>query len=662
MLNKRSRLILLEIIKKKYVSIRDLAKKMHVSQRTIRLDLQDIEYFLKVKKIAPLVYDSKGGIRIDYDNKVFNVLYELINQQDIVTSSYSPEDRMLELLYYISMSLIPLKIDDLADQLLVSKSTVVKDLEKIKSIYHTEMFSIQGTFEGMIIVGDELKIRQTIINNYIHSMDKDAVVDIAKFLYDDKHKIVYRVYWRLFESSYIPFITECVEIIKNSLIIQLSDIQFIQTVAHLSMMFKRIAMGRQITVSNPLYDTSIVDSVVDILHQKFRSYFNQDILETEKQYLRYIIYSISYDLYIIDHQNIVNDIENDVNDIIKIMKDKLKISDESDPVMYDGLIKELKLIKVHQILGIASPKNIITLNNQMYKDIYQQLEKTVKEINRSDLQRLNPDELWRIAYYFIDAYQRERQNKKQRIIIVSDKSQEVISILKNRLYSLFNIEIVAASYPLQAQGIIKRIEFDYVISTLDIGFEGYKVLRIHPLLSDDNIMFLKAYLSTHTQKTNQYNKFSYVEPWQLIDQSMVRINTTHELVEDIIKDIYSSLYSSGCILEQYGQLLLHNLRKMNDYTFLNDGVVFINVRIHELTKKTAIILLKNKKPVMINRSGVKADIFMVMVTKDNSQHYKVAAQVLKTLRNNADVLKIRNSTDINTIRDILKGENNEYSN
>ena len=47
MIGKRARSIILEIIKKGEVKIQDLSGKYHVSERTIRSDLEEIDYFFE---------------------------------------------------------------------------------------------------------------------------------------------------------------------------------------------------------------------------------------------------------------------------------------------------------------------------------------------------------------------------------------------------------------------------------------------------------------------------------------------------------------------------------------------------------------------------------------------------------------------------------------
>lgn len=54
------------------------------------------------------------------------LIYRLINESRVVTASYSPDERLLELFYRLAMAKEPVRLTDLAEQLLVSKSTIVR--------------------------------------------------------------------------------------------------------------------------------------------------------------------------------------------------------------------------------------------------------------------------------------------------------------------------------------------------------------------------------------------------------------------------------------------------------------------------------------------------------------------------------------------------------
>lgn len=310
-------MILLEIIKRKHLKIKDISKIMHVSQRTIRMDIEEIDYFLKIKKFDPLYKDAKNGISIIQDNQRISLLYSLINEKDVVTASYLPEERILDIIYQIAMSETPIKIEQFSNSLQVSKSTIVKDIEKAKSIFSYENFELIGTLEGMLLKSDEFTLRSILVNTYIYSMDKAAILDINKLLKHADDQVTFRVYWRIFENSDLLFINDCANYIENSLSIQLSDLKYSLLCGHLAMMIKRIKMNKQI-INEFYYEKSIINPLVDLVFEKMKKYLNININNSEKKYLKYLIYTCSYETYLIDSGIENCNVENITNKIIKI--------------------------------------------------------------------------------------------------------------------------------------------------------------------------------------------------------------------------------------------------------------------------------------------------------------------------------------------------------
>lgn len=148
MISKRARSIILEILKKDEVKIQELSNRFHVSERTIRSDLEEIDFFLKEHGCNAIERKNRGMVSIAGDDAVSMLVYQLINEHKIVITSYSPQERLLEIFYLLAVSDAPLKLEDLAECLFVSKSTVVKDLETLKLLYEEFDLCFLGTHEA----------------------------------------------------------------------------------------------------------------------------------------------------------------------------------------------------------------------------------------------------------------------------------------------------------------------------------------------------------------------------------------------------------------------------------------------------------------------------------------------------------------------------------
>lgn len=114
-ITKRCRNIILEIIKKESVKQSELARLFKVSERTIRSDIDEINYFLNTNSFAPLYKNKNKEITFKTDENKLQLIYCLINKNDIVKGSYTKEERILELMYLLCQEKQPIKLEKIAD-------------------------------------------------------------------------------------------------------------------------------------------------------------------------------------------------------------------------------------------------------------------------------------------------------------------------------------------------------------------------------------------------------------------------------------------------------------------------------------------------------------------------------------------------------------------
>lgn len=152
-MKKRSTEILQGLIKenaKKY-SISKLAKDYKVTQRTLRNDLAEINDFLRDINQTEIFFDEDGILEIgpDFDSEqVEQRLYEM----DIYIYKLSPEERRMFILVSLLQNKGYTKIQKLAEELYVSRITILSDFEFIKE--YLDGFGIQiisDTGKGIMI-------------------------------------------------------------------------------------------------------------------------------------------------------------------------------------------------------------------------------------------------------------------------------------------------------------------------------------------------------------------------------------------------------------------------------------------------------------------------------------------------------------------------------
>lgn len=588
MISKRSRGIILEIFKQGVIKTSELAVMFKVSERTIRMDLEEIDYFLKCNGYDTLLRYGKKGISFQETNMSTSLIYKLINQKDVVTASYSKEERLLEILYVLGIRSHPMKIEELAEELLVSKSTIVKDLERLKMLLEKEKFQIQGSLDGIELVGDESTIRSWIVKQFIETMDKQTVVDIVKLVNGKDEIITYKVYWRLFEKIDLIFVTHVTEVLKSMLCAHLSDSLYLQILGNLCFMMKRVQIKKEVNFGQISYRSNISRIVVEKLFVMMSKQI--PIRETEKIFLQYIVHIALPVVYEIENPDYQKEIAEHAKELVHRMSVYMKYQDQS--VLYNDICEEMLFMRIEDELMIPVLKNVVEIHEKEYEDMYIKIKEEVTWLSFLHHQ-VNNDDYWRIAWHFIA--NRQQPYLRQNVLIVSDKSKSLITILIRKLKKMFDIEIIGICSYSQLEKYMDSYPVDCIVSTMKLPNE-LNAIRVHPLLNEKDIQFLKQFLATHQHTV----PMRIHEPFQ---NYYYKEDSTNLL--DIIKHVDKQLLKYNIMNVSCLKELNINIKKLKEEYMIQGNILIISIRNHEFIKQNAVIIAELDKVCLINSCEIQ---------------------------------------------------------
>ncbi|MDD6459160.1 transcription antiterminator [Absicoccus porci] len=157
------------------LSIDLLAQKLSVSDRTIRNDIKTINETLGDSGI---IETDQGicSLRI-FDVDSFQTAYSHIIATDDLMNS--PSRRMDYIFGKLMFSFSPVLTDDLAYEMNVGRTTLIKDLKKLRKTIEPYNLSIIGkTSQGLILQGSEINIRRYVIENCYDALFNDYPIDL----------------------------------------------------------------------------------------------------------------------------------------------------------------------------------------------------------------------------------------------------------------------------------------------------------------------------------------------------------------------------------------------------------------------------------------------------------------------------------------------------
>ena len=181
----RKRKIIIELLSAKdYLTIKDLAEICHVSARSIRYDLDDIEPWLNSKELS-LERKAGKGVRIVASGSIPDILFN--SDYDIVPSSQEIQKRILQFLFQ-HQRFVPIR--ELSDYICVGRNTINSELEKLrKSIcqFNLELEIKPGL--GIQLTGAESDFRKCIVRSHIVLFADTEVKNIeAGHNYETEHE------------------------------------------------------------------------------------------------------------------------------------------------------------------------------------------------------------------------------------------------------------------------------------------------------------------------------------------------------------------------------------------------------------------------------------------------------------------------------------------
>ncbi|MBX0319411.1 HTH domain-containing protein [Shouchella clausii] len=146
-----------EIVRHKgYVPVKSLSETFQVSARTIRYALEEIDDYLRDHQQPPLKRNRKKGVYYDCDQEV---LHKLLGSDTLHFPDAADREAFLVFAFFYAEEKVT--VPSICEHLLVSKSTVDKDIQRLRTELLADNLRIDSLpKEGFAVVGSEFAKRR----------------------------------------------------------------------------------------------------------------------------------------------------------------------------------------------------------------------------------------------------------------------------------------------------------------------------------------------------------------------------------------------------------------------------------------------------------------------------------------------------------------------
>ncbi len=626
-LNERQNSILKYLYNKKdYTTINEISKEFKVSVRTIRYDLDNIEYTLKDNEKISLVRTPRYGIKLEFKGKrdilTFSSIFDCVEIN-------SPEDRVI----FIAINLLigNSKVEELSNMLSISKNTVVSDLKKAKEILNNLRINvISKAYVGTCIEGDEEDIRYAFINLYYKISNSDNY-KLLKMIIDD------------FDSIKAD-IEERIHKIESRLSLEYSDTSFKELIIIIMYCFIRMGEYSDFSYSDKYIQEKEQEEEFDAIQDAFADKTND---KKEICYLMKWFKSAKVMSFINDK----SDVKMDGNKYLamRIIEDMEKYTG----IDYSNDFDFVNSVVMHFSVAMYRMQNNFKIENPLKEDIkmrlgiiYQITEDVMKKYESEIGVEFPDDEVSYMAMHFGAAFERKTQEIfDTKALIVCNSGLATAGLLSARMEVMLpQIQVEGVCRLNNLEDELKNKDVDIIISTVPIRNTDIEYVEVNPMLNIDDVLKLKKLAFNNVyEKSSEYlvskykgDKVSSVA--EIIKKSNAAFLYDADNWRDAIAEASKPLIKSGDIKEEYVDDMIKAIEDLGTYMVFIPEIAFVHASNKNVVNNAVSMLTLKNEIYFGDNSEVRIKSIVVLANKDENKNLIELINIL-TKNNNAEKFK-----------------------
>lgn len=538
MLTERRNQLLLHLMSADCLTtVQALAKKFHVSSRTIRYDLDALDLFLDACSLPRLIRKQHGGVKLPESDELHQQLLILLKHAGVYQYNFSAPEREIILIGQLMHSRDYLTIDDLANRLLVSRNTVIKDLNGVKTWYSRYGLELRSMPKyGLKVLGDERSLRQAAVQFIKDHVGLEKALEIVHRLIESGHNgpSMYGCCSEWFHNINFEIIQTSIRIIEKELQTIFSDHAFTNLSFYMAIALKRIQLGREVIMPaeelEVLQRTRAFQVMVDVAKQLGQS-FHLILTLDEVGYLTEHILGSSVMSSAARDENSRMELDMLVCNLIANVSRTLKQDLIADRQLFLGLLDELRPCMYRLQYGLKLEHGPVEELKRNYEALFAIVHRHIKPIEHYGGGQLTDDEITHLTLHFGAALERVKPPGRSlpNILIVCANGLGTASLLASKLQSLFEVSIIGIAARHQANGILLEHQVDLVVSTVSLPDIAVPVVTVSPLLPPQDVAALRGYI-----EMNKASKSLLGRTLEIIEQHC-QIDHYEQLYNDLAK-------------------------------------------------------------------------------------------------------------------------------
>lgn len=637
---RQKKLLKILVNQEDYISVEQLMDQLDVSKRTIHNDLCKVEDFLSDYHIE-LKRKSKHGVKIEASiSKKESLLYYIdIHKEE--TDVLSTKIRRMKIYARLLSNAEGTSLNKLADEFMVSKTSIVSDLDVIEKQVQKFNLTLIKDRKGTRIEGKEIDIRHAL-----SQLASDFVQ--LEFEEDQEEPKVSRLdlstYYRLKNLFNIESIEKIEKIIMEAeqrLGYVINDLSYVNLITHLLILIKRVDNDILYTkeTATQVYQAEAIDKTMAIANYiavAIAKEFDIELPEGEVQYIhQYLVCSgIQSDFMHLNIENHLLDIKEEDIEIVNQLIDFVSVAIHC-PLQED---KELKIsLMTHIVPLMQRIKYHVNLDNPLINEIKVQysamfsiITLAVEMIDNQALHNLRQDEIGFLTIHFQAAVERSMQQKN--VIIVCPEGIGFSRLIAHRIERFINSIVIKDIVSLNQLQKIDLSNIDFIISTVPLKECDKPVVLVSSFLSELDIRGINNFLVDHVSDQKQY----YKHIGKIIDETVVHVQLDFDNKNDVISYLCDELHKHHYVSENFKETVFNREKIMS--TDLGNNIAIPHGSEKEIIVPK-IVIATLKKPILWDQHEVQI-VFLIAMNMLEPQVTKNTLKDLYAIMDNKQAMQV----------------------
>lgn len=616
-----------------YTTTGRLAEVFHVSSRSIRNDLDAIQYFLKGMPVE-IERTPRLGIKLIIQ-KGFDITGLYSNNEIKV---YSREERIVIITVLLTI-FDKMTIEQLAQKLQMSKNTIVQDIRQADDFLSRRGITlVKKSYFGLSLKGDEEQIRNMLFNLYIKTESQGSlnILEVLREHVVIDPEIGKRLIHRMEQAMGLKFVDESIGELESMILASLCRIH------HGFHVEDKEAEGE---LADDPYAQAILQELQDF-----------SLTEGDLRYFAMLFQST------------------------KRMNGELKRESEEDRTIIKAtelLIRQFccylkigcrlqsdirKQIMMHLKVAVFRLKNKIEIQNPLLEDIkyshsfmYEITERLLKEQEEMLGVVFPESEIAYTTMYFEVLFQENFSLKlSPEILLVCGGGTATAVLLKQRLQECFpELQVRKICRASDVEEEIRKARPDFIISTVPLHLEKQQVIQVNPLLNPPDIDKIKNIISVLVyNRKNSYLVHRLHQTMkrgirELLKEEYCQFDVETDDWREAIAIATAPLIKDGLVEPSYVDEMVRTVQNLGNYMVFIPEIAFVHGK-KDKVRENCISFLRLHHAIDFG-SKAKVDVKVVIVLGNVTENENLA-DLVRILAQGGNMEKIK---QINSYQELV---------